>query len=133
VTIVDDENVHKYLARLEGRPSKNPYEAIAGLEALGADVPGLLLKKYKVSRRWSDRATCVFHCIEYAKTNEDAYQLGIIALQDKSKTVRRRACKLLSAAQRQEAIEHLQALITNEASNNDARIAIEALQKLERH
>lgn len=122
--------MHKYLVRLQGRSSNNRYEAIAGLEALGANVPGLLLKKYKVSRRWSDRATCVFHCIEYAKTSEDAYQLGIIALQDKSKTVRRRACMLLSAAQRHEAIEHLETLISNEASSNDARIAIETLQKL---
>jgi len=124
---VNSEEVHKYLVCLEGRAAAKKHEAIAKLEALGADIPDLLMKKYKVSRWWSDRASCVYHCIKYAKTNEDAYQIGILALHDKSKVVRHRACALLSVAQKQEAIEHLEDLIFDKASASDATAAIDAL------
>lgn len=126
---MSNEEIYKYLNYLDGRASTDHNEALVKLEALGANIPDLLLKKYKISRRWSDRASCVNHCIEYAKTNEDAYQIGIIALHDKSKTVRRRACKLLAVAQRKEAIEHLQELLSDETSRDDAKAAIDALIK----
>ncbi len=126
---MNDEKIYEYLDYLDGRSSADHHKAIAKLEALGANIPSLLLKKYKISRRWSDRASCVYHCIEYAKTDKDAYQIGIIALHDKSRAVRRRACKLLSVAQKPEAIEHLEELLYDEASMNDAIAAINALIK----
>jgi hypothetical protein len=100
VAIVNNEGVHEYLAYLDGRSSVGMKEGVEKLEALGVDIPGLMMKRYKFSRRWADRTSCVYHCMKYAKTHEDAYQLGIIALQDKSKTVRHQACMLLSAAQK---------------------------------
>jgi HEAT repeat protein len=65
--------------------------------------------------------------MKYAKTNEDAYQVGIIALRDKAKTVRHQACLLLSAAQKKDAIEHLEELLSDEASRDDAVAAIDVL------
>ena len=88
------------------------------------------MKKYRISRRWADRASCVYHCIKYAKTHENAYQVGIIALKDKSKTVRHQACMLLSAAQKKDAIEHLEELLADEASRDDAVAAIDVLLNL---
>ena len=126
---MDDEKLQKYLAYLDGRSPGSEYQAIAKLEEQGADIPKLLTKRYKVSRRWSDRALCIFHCIEYAKSNDVAYQLGIMALQDRSRTVRRRACALLSVAQNQEAIEHLEKLLLDETLQGDALAAINALSK----
>jgi len=102
-------------------------EGIEKLEALGVDIPGLMMKRYKFSRRWADRASCVYHCIKYAKTNEDASRVGIIALRDKSKTVRHQACMLLSAAQKKDAIEHLEELLSDEASRDDAAAARDGL------
>ena len=125
---MNNEEVHKYLAYLDGRSPKNEREAIAELEALGVNIPALMMKKYTNSRRWLDRASSIFHCIKYAKTDEDAYQIGILALQDKSKTVRHRACMLLSVAQKQEAIEHLENLLFDKASRKDAAAAIDALR-----
>ncbi len=125
---MNSEEVSKYLDQLDGRTPREEKDAIEKLEALGIDIPSLLHKKYKISRRWLDRASCVYHCIRYAKTNEYAYQLGISALQDKSKTVRHRACMLLSVAQKQEAVEHLENLLSDEASKNDAIAAIDALR-----
>lgn len=128
---MNNERLHKYLTYLDGRSSANEYEAIAFLEASGIDVPGLLLKRYKISRRWSDRESCLRHSMKYAKTNEDAYQIGIMALRDRSKVVRNRACKLLSFAQKKAAIEYLEILLTDPASRDDALTAIEELNNLD--
>jgi hypothetical protein len=106
------------------------HEGIEKLEALGVDIPSLMMKRYKFSRRWADRTSCVYHCIKYAMTNEDAYQVGIIALRDKSKTVRHQACMLLSAAQKKDAIEHLEELLSDETSRDDAVAAIGVLLNL---
>ena len=122
--------MHEYLAYLDGRSSAGMQEGIEKLEALGVDIPGLMMKRYKFSRRWADRTSCVYHCIKYAKTSEDAYQIGIIALKDKSKTVRHQACILLSAAQNKDAIEHLEELLSDEASRDDASAAIDVLLNL---
>jgi len=127
---MDNEGVHEHLAYLDGRSSEDMHEAIATLEALGVDIPGLMMKKYRISRRWADRASCVYHCIKYARTHEDAYQVGITALQDKSRAVRHKACLLLSAAQKKEAIEHLEQLLSDKTSRNDAVAAIDVLSKL---
>jgi len=69
--------------------------------------------------------------MKYAKTNEDAYQIGIMALRDRSKVVRNRACKLLSFAQKKAAIEYLEILLTDPASRDDALTAIEELNNLD--
>ena len=127
---MNNEGVHEYLAYLDGRSSAGMQEGIEKLEALGVDIPSLMMKRYKFSRRWADRTSCVYQCIKYAKTNEDAYQVGIIALKDKSKTVRHQACMLLSAAQNNDAIEHLEELLSDEASRNDAMAAIDVLLNL---
>ena len=117
---MDNEGVHEHLAYLDGRSSEDMHEAIAQLEALGVDIPGLMMKKYKISRRWADRASCVSHCIKYAGTHEDAYQIGIVALQDKSRAVRHKACMLLSATQKKEAIEHLEKLLPDQTPSYSA-------------
>ena len=129
---MNNEGVHEYLAYLDGRSPADMHEGIEKLEALGVDIPDLMMKRYKFSRRWADRASCVHHCMKYAKTNEDAYQVGIIALKDKSKTVRHQACMLLSAAQKPEAIEHLEELLSDEASRDGAVAAIDALVALKK-
>ena len=127
---MSNDGVHEYLAYLDGRSPAAMQEGIEKLEALGVDIPDLMMKRYKFSRRWADRASCVSHCIKYAKTNEDAYQVGIIALKDKSKTVRHQACMLLSAASKKEAIEHLEELLSDGASRDDAAAAIDVLLNL---
>ena len=127
---MNNEGVHEYLAYLDGRSPAGMQEGIEQLEALGVDIPSLMMKRYKISRRWADRASCVSHCIKYAGTHEDAYQIGIVALQDKSRAVRHKACMLLSATQKKEAIEHLEKLLPDKTSRNDAIAAIDVLLNL---
>lgn len=124
-----DEKLNGYLAYLDGRSPGGEHQAIKKMEELGVDIPNLLARRYKISRRWSDRALCISHCIEHSKTSDIAYELGILALQDRSRTVRRAACRLLTAAQKHEAIEQLEKLLADEASKDDAEAAISALTK----
>lgn len=126
---MEDEQLHKYFAYLEGRSQKRVGLVLAHLEVSGVDIPELLTKRYGISRRWADRALCVSECIRYAKTNDDAYRLGIAALEDRSRSVRRIACSLLAKAQRPEAIEHLEKLLPDEVLGDDAKAAIAKLKK----
>ena len=127
---MNNEGAHEYFAYLDGRSPEGMHERIEELEASGVDIPNLMMKRYKISRRWADRASCVYHCIKYAKTHENAYQVGIIALRDKSKTVRHQACMLLTAAQKKDAIEHLEELLSDETSRDGAVAAIDVLLNL---
>ncbi len=126
-----DNEAKRILAFLEGRTPKNQQAAIEALEARGADVPNLLLQKYRVSRRWSDRATCVDHCSRYASESADAIALGIAALDDRSRLVRQKACFLLARSRNAQAIEHLRRLLSNPASAADAQAAIDTLANLD--
>jgi len=67
--------------------------------------------------------------MRYSRTHHAAYQLGVEALRDRSKHVRYRACMLLSVAQREEAIAPLRALLDDPDSAQDAKAAIEALER----
>jgi hypothetical protein len=129
VPIVDDEQLHEYLACLEGRSQQGVQQALEKLEASGVDIPRLLTKRYSISRRWADRALCVSQCIRYAASNEDAYQLGIRALDDRSRSVRRIACSLLASARRFEAILQIETLLSDELTREDAKAAIFELEQ----
>lgn len=126
------EKISKYLALLDGRSPANEAEAIGGLEALGVDVAALMRRRYACSRRWQDRASSVRHCLRYASSSRDAYELGVTALDDRSKMVRRGACKLLAFAQNREAIESLRGLLDDETVRDEAAVAIEILARLQR-
>lgn len=120
--------IEKLLGTLDGRGSDAEFSAVSALlKAVGDEFPALLLKKYRSSRKWGDRASCVYHAIHYAKNNESAYRLGVEALSDRSKHVRYRACMLLAFAQRPEAIPFLESLRSDGQSGADASAAIDAV------
>ncbi|GAB2935201.1 hypothetical protein [Rheinheimera gaetbuli] len=121
------------LKLLNGRGSDDEYEAVKVLSKLGDMFPDLLLQKYRVSKKWGERASCVYHAIKFAKTNDSSFQLGIEATQDKSKHVRYRACMLLAIAQKSEAIIVLESLLNNTDSASDAVAAIDAIQHQNHH
>ena len=121
------------LKLLDGRGSDDEYEAVKALSKLGDKFPDFLLQKYRVSKKWGERASCVYHAIKFAKTNDSSYQLGIEAIQDKSKHVRYRACMLLAVAQKSEAIIVLESLLKNADSASDAVAAIDSIKHQNHH
>lgn len=129
---VDPDKISEYLAYLDGRAASNEADAISGLEAMGVDVPALMLKRYEHSRRWSDRASSVHHCTRYASLSPAAFELGVIALRDRSRLVRSRACMLLTFTQNPKAIEPLRELLDDAALRDEAAAAIDILERIQR-
>lgn len=126
-------NIEAELNKLDGRGSDDEYGAVKVLSTLGDKFPELLLKKYRISKKWGERASCVYHSIKYAKKNNDSFQLGIEATQDKSKNVRYRACMLLAVVQKEEAITKLELLLKDIGSADDAAAAIDAIKNKNHH
>ena len=113
---------------LDGSGSDYEYDAVSRLKDSVADFPALLLDKYKRSRKWGERLSCVYHAMPYARENESAYELGVTALQDKSKVVRYRACMLLALSLRSEAVAYLSRLLDSDDTGEHAEAAIDAIE-----
>ena len=117
------------LLKLDGSGSDAEWGAVMQLRKRD-DFPDLLFDRYKDSKNWSTRASCVYHATMYAKESEKARQLGVLATQDKSKVVRYRAALLLAVAQNESAIGALVAMKEkSESSAMDAVAAIAAIQQ----
>jgi HEAT repeat protein len=125
-------DIDEKLALLDGRGADAEYDAVKALSVLGLEFPKLLLAKYRNSKKWGERLSCVYHASKYARASEDAYELAIEALADKSKRVRYQACLLLSVAQKFSSLEPLAALLNDPESSEDAKAAIDAI-KLKDH
>lgn len=121
------------LSLLDGRGSDAEYDAVRELSQIGDRFPELLLQRYRESKKWSERASCVYHSMKFAKENGSSFQLGLEATKDKSKHVRYRACMLLAVAQKDEAIAHLEPLLKNTVSASDALAAIDAIKHRNHH
>ena len=130
-----DSNLRSVLSRLgDSNPDVNR-RAIRELEKLKADLPKVLLAYYRESNAWRARVSCVFFAVPYGRLNEDAFQLGIEALKDKSRIVRYRACSLLAYSLRDRALPHLRALLSHsdQATVEDARSAIDSIEHKNHH
>ena len=123
---MDKSEVDKLLMQLDGSGSNNEWKAIERLRSIN-NFPDLLLERYKHSKKWNERASCVYHSTRYAKERASSLQLGILALKDKSKIVRYRATMLLAVSQKVEAIKPLEELLASELSTSDAAAAIKAI------
>lgn len=128
--IANRERTDYLLDQLNGSGSDNEFRAIEELRTLGEELPKFLLVKYRDSKKWQTRSSCVYHAIRYSRDVYDAFELGVEALADRSKVVRYRACMLLAYSLRDEALPHLRKLADNSkdiASAQDALAAIDAI------
>ena len=109
--------------------------AIRELEKLGVDLPKVLLAHYRKSGAWRARVSCVFFAVPYARTSDDAVQLGIEALKDRSRIVRYRACSLLAYSFRDNALPYLRALLNHSDSSTveDACAGIDCIEHKNHH
>ncbi len=125
-----DKKLLPILKRLDDSSSEVNWGAIRELKGLGVDLPQVLFEYYKESRSWRARVSCVFFAIHDARDNEDAVQLGIAALNDRSRVVRHRACSLLAYSLRGDALPYLRQLLMHHdpSTKEDARAAIDAIE-----
>jgi len=90
----------KLLQQLDGKGSEKERAAVHELrDSLGTAFPDKMLSHYRISRIKGIRASCLFYCFPNARTSNAAKELAMLALRDKSKVVRYRACQLLAYSQ----------------------------------
>jgi hypothetical protein len=132
---MNKQEIISLVKRLDTASSLEQETAWAKLRPLQEQVVPYLLEAYPTTRRWQGRVALVFHSIRFARTSEAAFQLGLIACEDKAAPVRYRACGLLAYSLRVEAIPHLEALLKRREKKTvaDAAAAIDAIEKRNHH
>lgn len=115
------------LAALDGSGSEAEWRAVKELRDR-EDLPELLLEHYRTAKNWGTRAACIYHSIRYAQESQAAFDLGVTALNDRSKVVRYRAAMLLAVAQRPDAIPWLERMVASGNSMKDGQAAIAAIR-----
>ncbi len=106
------------------------------LKPHGIELMPVFLQLYPTFKKWQGRCSLVFHSIKFARISEEAFQLGLLACNDKSKVVRYRACSLLAYSLRNEALPVLQKIMqsfTDTDTLENARAALDAIQNKNHH
>lgn len=125
----------KLVGRLETTSVVAEEEAWSLLRPLGIEVVPFLRAAYPTFRKSQGRVSLVFHSIRYARSSEDAFQLGIAATKDRATLVRYRACGLLAYSLRKDALPVLRELLnhSDKRTSEDARAAIDAISHQSHH
>lgn len=129
------EDISALVSQLDVTSSRKEEEVWALLREHGVGLMPYFRAAYPRFKKWPGRASLVYHAIRYGRSNEDAFQLGLAALQDKAQVVRYRACMLLAYALRDAALPAL-AACANHAdprTAEDARAAIDAIRNRNHH
>jgi hypothetical protein len=135
---MNEDEIERLLNLLDGKGSNQEYDAIEEIRKISGDrFPYYLHMKYRKSKRMAQRASCVFFASGYARSSEDAFQLGLEALHDKSQVVRYRACGLLAFAQNLRAMPFLRLALekfeSHQVTRADVSAAIDAIENKNHH
>lgn len=132
---MEPHSIREYVSKLETTKSLDAEAAWVKLRPLGINIVPYLVEAYPRMKKWQGRVSLVFYSIRYAKDSEDAYRLGLMALNDRATLVRYRACGLLAYSQRKDAIPYLKKLLKHRDNETvaDARAAIYAIKKRNHH
>jgi len=130
-----NSDIPSLVSELDTRSSLQEEAAWVQLRSLGVAVVPHLAAFYPRAKTWQGRASLVFHSLRFARESEDAYQLGIAALEDKSTIVRYRACGLCAYSLRKDALPALRALLSHKdiKTVEDAAAAIDAIESQNHH
>jgi len=132
---MDEGQIKALVERLDTKDRAVEESVWDQLRPLGAAVVPYLAEFFPKAKKLEGRRAIVFHAINYARTSEAAFRLGVAALHDRATIVRHRACGVLAYSLRRDALPHLQALTVHEDQKtaDDARAAIDAIRQQNHH
>lgn len=132
LTLLDIKQLVKALDTAVSSEEERAWKLLA---PLGGEAVPHLNSAYASFRTWQGRASLVYHCLPYARTNDDAFRLGLAAATDRARVVRYRAISLLAYAQRPEALPLLKSLLAHPSNETatDAAAAIDAIESRNHH
>ena len=132
----DDNNTNALIDRLDGSGTNEEWTAATELRVkFGGALPIHLLQHYKTTNKWAARSSLLYHSTRYAKESDAAIQLALLAVKDKSKAVRYRACLLLAYSQRKDLLPLLLQMVDDVPSETkgDLMAAVDAIQSENHH
>lgn len=105
------------------------------LRPLGVRVVPFLVAAYPDTSRAPGRLRLVYSCIRYGRVSDEAFQLGLLAVNDRGTLVRYRACMLLAYSLRRDALPVLRTALghSDERTRADALAAIDAIEHQNHH
>lgn len=129
---MSDKQLNEALEAIDGSGSDSERAAIEILKkAHGENLAHLFLARFNLTKKWSRRAAFLYYSTPYSKNNAHAVQLGEEALNDRSKIVRYRACKLLAWSLSKNSLNKLKEALDNEKDESTCshiRAAIDAIE-----
>jgi hypothetical protein len=132
----DDEQrrIRDVLRRFDSADAATRDEAWKQLPAGRAALP-FLREAFPQTRRMEARISMVYEATFFARVSEDAFQLGLLALRDRSKYVRDRACGVLAYSLRDDALPALRPLLraVDELTCKAAEGAVDAIKHQSHH
>jgi hypothetical protein len=132
---MDDAQIHHALKMFDTASTSAHEVAWALLRPLGVGVVPFLAEYFPCTRKAQGRVALIFHAIRFARESQAAFDLGLLALNDKATLVRYRACGLCAYSLRKDAIPHLERLLghADVKTADDARAAIDAIRQKNHH
>jgi hypothetical protein len=130
-----DHQIMELVKRLDTSKTLEQDEIWLEIKKREIDIPYYFLNAYPLFKKWQGRLHLVFSCIKYGRINENAFQLGILALDDKASLVRYRAAALLAYSLREDAIPYLRKNLRHKdvQTTKDSERAIKAIQQKNHH
>jgi hypothetical protein len=94
-----------------------------------------LVDAYRTCPVPDDRAEAIGRATRFARHSDEAFELGLEALRDRSSRVRGRACGLLAYSLRQDAVGRLMLLLNHAdaETRDDAQAALDAILEQNHH
>lgn len=132
---MNDSQIRETVAMFDST-NTSVHEAAWGLlRPLGEAVVPFLAECFPRTKKAQGRVALVFHAIRFARKSQPAFELGVLALNDKATLVRYRACALCAYSLRDDAIPHLKLLLKHSDMNTaaDAKAAIDAIKSRNHH
>ena|SRR5688572_3220673 len=128
-------DIRAAVQRLNASTVAGEEEAWGALRELGVAVVPYLREAYPTFTRWQGRVSLVYHSIRYGRVSEDAFLLGLEAIEDRATLVRYRACSLLAYSLRKDALFRLKQLLKHQDPKTvaDAKAAMRAIEKQNHH
>lgn len=132
---MDDPQIRHALEMFDTASASAHEAAWALLRPLGVDVVPFLAEYFPRTKKAQGRVALVFHAIRFARESQAAFELGLLALNDKATLVRYRACGLCAYSLRKDAIPSLERLLKHADAKTveDARAAINAIRRKNHH
>ena len=132
---MDEAQIRHALTMFDTASTRVREDAWALLKPLGIDVVPFLAEYFPRTKKAQGRVALIFHAIRFARESQAAFELGLLALNDKATLVRYRACGLCAYSLRKDAIPHLERLLKHAdvKTVDDARAAIDAIRWKNHH